>query len=93
MGLRDLESMKGLSICFSLALLMMAHFLAGYLKRVRATSSRSRQELVPVSNSLDEVRYRLVQKRVRARAMNPIPPALPLMPGQRPSGPEVFVDL
>jgi hypothetical protein len=85
--------MKGLSICFSLALLMMAHFLSLYLKRVRAGSNYSRQQFVPISNSLDEVRYRLVQKRLRPRSMTQIPPALPVKPGQRPSGPDVFIDL
>jgi len=93
MALREFESMKGLSICFSLALLFMAHFLSVYLKRVRAASSHSRGELVPISNSLDKVRYRLVQKRVRARSMIPLPSALPRTPGQKPSGPDLFIDL
>jgi hypothetical protein len=93
MALSDFEGMKGLSICFSLALLMMAHLLSLYLKRVRVNSNHAGQKLVPISNSLDEVRYRLVQKRVRARSMAPIPPALPVTPGQRPSGPDLLMDL
>jgi hypothetical protein len=86
MALEDFEGMKGLSICLSLALFMMAHFLAAYLKRVRATSNRSREQFVPISNSLNEADYRFVQRRIRARAA--IPPALPVRPGQRPSGPD-----
>ena len=86
MALEDFESMKGLSICLSLVLFMMAHFLAAYLKRVRASSNRSREQLVPISNSLTQADYRFVQRRVRAAT----PPALPVKPGQKPSGPDLF---
>lgn len=90
MALREFEGMKGLSICLSLALFMMAHFLAAYLKRVRATSNRSREQLAPISNNLSQAEYRFVQRRIRAHAKAPIPPALPVRPGQRPYGPDLF---
>ena len=93
MALGDFEGMKGLSICFSLALLMLAHLVSIYLKRTRAASNPSHEALIPISNSLDDATYRHVKSQRQPPTAGMMPPALPVRPGQEPSGPDLFIDL
>ena len=82
--------MKGLSICFSIALLFVAQGLASYLKRVRAKANLSPVRSASNLTSLVTSRFERVHNYARP---NMAPPELPRRPDQSPFGPDIFTAL